>query len=429
MYFNTNPYAHRILPRKESKMRTLTNYSFASSLIVLLLTFFSMDIANSSVVCADYQSCRMAGVKAESDGDLIAAKAYYEKAELAAPTQRGKAICANSLGLLALKAHDPQGAVDNLRRSTSLDSGSKLAWNNLGNALIALHESGQGGKELIEEATNAFKKAGEIDPSYRPGDLAVNYLLSNRKTMRSGTASTTNVSEEQPLIVVLNNKYAGSLQTTMTRIGIKVSTLEQPCVTDDCLLGAGVKGVITLVTDNPPALNGLIRTTFTAKKVGSTDTLTLKAVDIDEEGGVKKVLEAAKQDINVARVRKYFGLSESIPEASSEVVANSEVINTKARMAIEKIKRNCPLEEVRNSYIKVVGAEVFETWEWKTQVLYDGTTKVIAQGTRRTDYGAAHDIESFWIVDTDGNIKPGDHVEQTVKRGYLPDKCLCQETK
>ena len=128
--------------------------------------------------CSDYKGCREAGDQAEAEGDFTTAKALYEKAEADAPTKKGKAVSANLLGLLALKARNPQTAVDNLRRSTSLDSGSKLAWNNLGIALTRLYESGQGGKELVEESFNAFKKAAAIDPTYKTENLAAaNKLL------------------------------------------------------------------------------------------------------------------------------------------------------------------------------------------------------------------------------------------------------------
>jgi len=122
--------------------------------------------------CEDYKSCREAGDKAEAEGDFATAKSCYEKAEAAAPSKKGKAVSANLLGLLALKARNPQAAVDNLRRSTSLDAGSKLAWNNLGSALTRLYESGQGGKELVEESVNAFKKVAEIDPTYKSANLS-----------------------------------------------------------------------------------------------------------------------------------------------------------------------------------------------------------------------------------------------------------------
>jgi len=125
-----------------------------------------------SANCEDYKACREAGDKAESEGDFTTAKSLYEKAEAAAPTKKGKAVSANLLGLLALKARDPQAAVDNLRRSTTLDAGSKLAWNNLGSALTRLYESGKGGKELIEESVNAFNKMKGIDPTYKPENLA-----------------------------------------------------------------------------------------------------------------------------------------------------------------------------------------------------------------------------------------------------------------
>jgi len=122
--------------------------------------------------CTGYWPCREAGDKAETEGDFASAKAAYGKAEAAAPSKRGRAVCANMLGLLALRQRDPQTAVNELRRAAGFDPSYKLAWNNLGNALILLYYSGTGGKELVEEAVAAFRKMGEIDPSYKPENLA-----------------------------------------------------------------------------------------------------------------------------------------------------------------------------------------------------------------------------------------------------------------
>lgn len=146
--------------------------------------------------CPDYKSCRDAGDKAEDAGDFEVAKACYEKAEASAPTKKGKAVSANLLGLLALKARNPQAAVDSLRRATTLDAGSKLAWNNLGSALTRLYESGQGGKELVEESVNAFKKVAEIDPTYKTENLASAEKLLTE--LGGPAASATPVVESAP---------------------------------------------------------------------------------------------------------------------------------------------------------------------------------------------------------------------------------------
>ena len=146
--------------------------------------------------CADYKSCREAGDKAEDEGDFAAAKALYEKAEASAPSKKGKAVCANILGHMALKARNPQMAVDSLRRATMLDPASKLFWNNLGNALGLLYESGQGGKELVEESVGAFKKVSAIDPTYKAENLAsAEQLLTE---LGGPTVSATTAVESAP---------------------------------------------------------------------------------------------------------------------------------------------------------------------------------------------------------------------------------------
>jgi tetratricopeptide (TPR) repeat protein len=118
-----------------------------------------------------YQDLKATGEKAEKEGDFALAKANFEAAEKAASVKKGKSAAANMLGLLALKERDPKAAIENFRRSTTLDETNKYAWNNLGVALLNSYGSGLGGKEMVEEAAGAFRKVNELDPQYKPENL------------------------------------------------------------------------------------------------------------------------------------------------------------------------------------------------------------------------------------------------------------------
>jgi len=129
--------------------------------------------ARTPAATGDYRAYKTAGDAAEQEGDFALAQANFRRAEEVSTSAKGKSSAANFQGLLALnKQRDPKGAVEHLRRATGLDAANKYAWNNLGAALRLLFDSGAGGKELIEEAVNAFKKVGEIDPAYKPENLA-----------------------------------------------------------------------------------------------------------------------------------------------------------------------------------------------------------------------------------------------------------------
>jgi tetratricopeptide (TPR) repeat protein len=118
-----------------------------------------------------YQSYKEAALAAEEEGDFAFAQAAYERAETAATTQKGRAAAANLRGLLALKMREPQAARDHFSRSVKLNPESKYAWNNLGATLMRIYEFGMGGKELVEESVEAFKKVAEIDNNYKPDNL------------------------------------------------------------------------------------------------------------------------------------------------------------------------------------------------------------------------------------------------------------------
>ncbi|MEK7477163.1 MAG: tetratricopeptide repeat protein [Candidatus Coatesbacteria bacterium] len=129
--------------------------------------------ARTVAATGDYRAYKAAGEAAEQEGDLAFAQANYEKAEAVAGSSKGKSAAANWQGLLALnKGRNPKAAVDHLRRATTLDPAYKYAWNNLGVALRRLYDAEAGGKELIEEAVAAFRKVSEIDPAYKPENLA-----------------------------------------------------------------------------------------------------------------------------------------------------------------------------------------------------------------------------------------------------------------
>jgi tetratricopeptide (TPR) repeat protein len=129
--------------------------------------------ARTVALSGDYRAYKAAGDAAEQEGDIAFAQANYEKAEAVAGSPKGKSAAANWQGLLALnKGRDPRAAVEHLRRATTLDPAYKYAWNNLGVALRRLYDAGAGGKELIEEAVAAFRKVSEIDPAYKPENLA-----------------------------------------------------------------------------------------------------------------------------------------------------------------------------------------------------------------------------------------------------------------
>lgn len=119
-----------------------------------------------------FVSYRAAGDRAEDACAWELARANYERAEAVATTKRSRSAAANLLGLLALRTRSPQAAVDALRRATLADPASKFAWNNLGVALMRLYDGGTGGKELIEQAVDAFARVAAIDAAYKPDNLA-----------------------------------------------------------------------------------------------------------------------------------------------------------------------------------------------------------------------------------------------------------------
>jgi tetratricopeptide (TPR) repeat protein len=128
--------------------------------------------ARTPAATGDYRAYKAAGEAAEAEGDMPFAQANYERAEGVATSAKGKSAAANFQGLLALRRRDPKAAVDHLKRATGLDPANRYAWNNLGVALRLLFDAGAGGKELIEEAVAAFRKVSEIDPAYKPENLA-----------------------------------------------------------------------------------------------------------------------------------------------------------------------------------------------------------------------------------------------------------------
>jgi tetratricopeptide (TPR) repeat protein len=119
-----------------------------------------------------FTGCRKAGEAAEAACQWDLARANYARAESLATTKRSACAAANFLGLLALRTRHPAEAVDHLRRATVADPANKYAWNNLGVALMRLYDGGTGGKELIEQAVDAFQRVAVLDAAYKPDNLA-----------------------------------------------------------------------------------------------------------------------------------------------------------------------------------------------------------------------------------------------------------------
>ncbi len=143
-----------------------------------------------------YADFRRAANAAEREGDLAFARLNAARAEALAPTKKARAAAANTLGLLALRARDPQGAAEALRRATGLDPGSKFAWNNLGVALMRWWGANGGGRELVEQATEAFRRVRVLDAGYKPenaawGEEALAELTAMSATTFSAALSTT----------------------------------------------------------------------------------------------------------------------------------------------------------------------------------------------------------------------------------------------
>jgi tetratricopeptide (TPR) repeat protein len=121
---------------------------------------------------APWAEYKLAGERAEREGDLAFARANWERAEAVAPTKKARCAAANMLGLLALRARDPRAAVDALKRATTVDAGTKFAWNNLGVALLRAYDASAGGRELVEQAVDAFRRVQALDAAYKPENLA-----------------------------------------------------------------------------------------------------------------------------------------------------------------------------------------------------------------------------------------------------------------
>jgi tetratricopeptide (TPR) repeat protein len=119
-----------------------------------------------------FTAYRKAGEAAEVSCQWAIAADNYTRAEALGTTKRSACAAANLLGLLALRTRQPQAAVDHLRRATVADPSNKYAWNNLGVACMRLYDAGTGGKELVEQAVDAFQHVGTIDAAYKPDNLA-----------------------------------------------------------------------------------------------------------------------------------------------------------------------------------------------------------------------------------------------------------------
>lgn len=133
---------------------------------------FSATLTGAPDPTGTFISYRIAGEAAEAVCAFEAARANYERAEASAPTRKGKCEGANLLGLLALRTRAPQAAVDHFRRAVATDPANKYAWNNLGVALMRLYNGGTGGRELVEQAVDAFGHVAALDPDYKTDNLA-----------------------------------------------------------------------------------------------------------------------------------------------------------------------------------------------------------------------------------------------------------------
>ncbi len=125
-------------------------------------------------------------------GRLDEAVAAYRQAEDAATSPAGKSAGANGAGFALLRFHRPADAIPHLERAVAADPANKVAWNNLGSALLTRYECGQGDRAVLARALEAFRKAGAIDSAYAAPNIALATSYDQQETAIADAVAARN---------------------------------------------------------------------------------------------------------------------------------------------------------------------------------------------------------------------------------------------
>lgn len=113
-----------------------------------------------------YKSLQALGDKLQLQGQFDEALKAFRRAELNAPSPKGKGTAANRQGKALLDARRPQDSVAHFERAVKLVPDEKVFLNNLGYSYWALYDSGRGTLEDLKRSVDAYYKANAIDPSF-----------------------------------------------------------------------------------------------------------------------------------------------------------------------------------------------------------------------------------------------------------------------